>query len=132
MQATTATATATHPEPFGIAALSSDIEAAKRFYTTIYPYEVVDGVFAGIKYLSIMKDGEVLVNVFERSDRNPMTGMIPMLKVDSVPNEIKRIESIGGKTVIPTALCPCTNRKFAVCEDAEGNQFMVKEGSAGQ
>ena len=62
MQPATASATATHPEPFGIAALSNDLDAAKQFYTKMYPYEVVDGVFAGIKYLSIMKDGEVLVN----------------------------------------------------------------------
>ena len=131
MQAAPASATATHPEPFGIAAFSANLDEAKQFYTKMYPYEVVDGVFADIKYLSIMKDGEILVIAFERSDRNPMVGMIPMLKVDSVPDEIKRIESIGGKTVIPTALCPCTNANFAICEDAEGNQFMVKEGAPG-
>jgi predicted enzyme related to lactoylglutathione lyase len=119
--------TLTHPEPFGIATAADDLEAAKEFYTSLYPYPVTEGVFADIRYLSIMKDGVCLVNVFERSEHNPIRSTIPILKVDSVEEHLRLISSLGGKVIIPESTCPCTNTSFAICADDEGNQFMIKE-----
>ena len=119
-----------HPEPFGIATVANDLEKAKEFYTQLYPYGVTSGVFAGIEYLSIMKDGITLVNVFQRSSGNPITGTIPILKVQSVPEYSRTVERLGGSVVIPCSTCPCTSTNFAVCADAEGNQFILKEASA--
>jgi predicted enzyme related to lactoylglutathione lyase len=125
------TMTAQHPEPFGIAAVSDDMEAAREFYTKLYPYPVTEGVFAGINYLSIMKDGATLVNVFQKSEQNPIKGMIPILKVESVAEYMKTVEALGGTVIIPEALCPCTNASFALCTDSESNQFMIKEPTRG-
>ena len=117
----------TYPEPFGIATVANDLHAAREFYTRLYPYPVTEGVFADIKYLSIMKDGVTLVNVFQRSEHNPIRSMIPILKVDSVEEHLRLISTLGGKVVIPESICPCTNSKFALCADDEGNQFIIKE-----
>ena len=121
--------TLTYPEPFGIATAANDLQAAREFYTRLYPYPVTEGVFAGIKYLSIMKDGVTLVNVFERSEQNPIRSTIPILKVDSVEEHLRLISSLGGKVIIPGSICPCTKTSFALCADDEGNQFIIKEPS---
>ena len=119
-----------HPEPFGIATVAADLDAARRFYTSMFPFPVIEGVFAGIKYFSIMKGGVTLVNVFERSEANPITGMIPILKVNSVPDYLAFLRDLGGNTIIPQSICPCTNTNFAMCQDREGNQFLIKEPTA--
>ncbi len=119
--------TLTYPEPFGIATATNDLQAAKEFYTRLYPYPVTEGVFANIKYLSIMKDGVTLVNVSQRSEHNPIRSTIPILKVDSVEDHLRLISGLGGKVIIPPSVCPCTHTSFALCADHEGNQFLIKE-----
>jgi len=119
----------THPDPFGFAAVSQDLTAARQFYERLYPYKAIEGIFAGIKYISIMKDGVTLVNVFEKSAANPIHGTIPILKVDSVKQSLEALEALGGSVVIPETTCPCTDTSFAVCADPGGNQFMFKEAT---
>ena len=116
-----------HPEPFGLATVSNDLAASKRFYTAMYPYEIRDDVFAGIKFFSILKDNATLVTVFERSKENPITGSVPILKVGSVAEQLELLRSLGGNVIIPETTCPCTQTSFALCADTEGNQFIVKE-----
>jgi predicted enzyme related to lactoylglutathione lyase len=76
-----------------------------------------------------MKDGVTLVAAFERSASNPISGTIPILKVDSVGEYVEILQSIGGKVLIPESTCPCTTTSFALCTDKEGNQFIIKEPS---
>lgn len=120
---------ATYPDPFGFAAIAEDLQAAKTFYQRFYPYQVIEGIFGGIRYISIMKDGATLVNVFEKSDVNPIHGTIPILKVTSVTQSVRTLEELGGSVVIPAATCPCTDTTFAVCADPGGNQLMFKEAA---
>ena len=59
------------PDAFGMSVTVEDMDAARRFYTDLYPHDrVSDGVFAGINYLSIMRDGETLVNIFQKGEGN--------------------------------------------------------------
>jgi predicted enzyme related to lactoylglutathione lyase/heme-degrading monooxygenase HmoA len=120
---------AAYPDPFGFAAVAQDLQAAKEFYQRFYPYQVIEGTFGGIRYISIMKDGATLVNVFEKSHVNPIRGTIPILKVASVTQSVRTLEESGGSVVIPAATCPCTDTTFAVCADPGGNQLMFKEAA---
>ena len=116
------------PEAFGMLVTVEDMEAARQFYTNLYPHdEVKSGVFAGIDYFSIMRDGETLVNIFKKCAENPMSDMMPILKVDSVPEFEMKIKELGGGTVVAQNHCPCTETAFAVCEDMNGYQFMIKQ-----
>jgi predicted enzyme related to lactoylglutathione lyase len=116
------------PDAFGMSVTVEDMDAARRFYTALYPHDhVLDGQFAGISYLSIMRDGETLVNIFQKGDGNPLAPIFPTLKVDSVSAFEEKVRQIGGSVVIPSSLCPCTGTPFAVCVDASGNQFMIKQ-----
>ncbi len=119
------------PEAFGMSVTVEDMEAARRFYMNLYPHDrVSDGVFAGIKYLSIMRDGETLVNIFQKGEGNPLASSLPTLKVDSVAAFEGKIKELGGSVLIPASHCPCTDAPFAVCVDVNGNQFMIKQPRA--
>jgi predicted enzyme related to lactoylglutathione lyase len=117
----------THPEAFGIATVAADLQAARAFYTKLYPYEVREDSFAGIPFFSVLKGGNTLVTVFERSPGNPIQGTVPVLKVDSVSDYLHQLQSLGASVIIPESVCPCTQTGFALCADREGNQFIVKE-----
>ncbi len=118
------------PQPFGMATIAQDLNAAKAFYEGIYPFPVKEGVFAGIKFFSIMKEGNTIVSVFEKTTGNPIAGTVPVLKVDSVNAAVGQFEALGGKVIIGTSLCPCTQSNFALCADREGNQLIFKEAAA--
>jgi predicted enzyme related to lactoylglutathione lyase len=117
-----------YPEAFGMSVTVADLEAARRFYMALYPHDhVSDGVFAGIRYISIMRAGETLVNIFQKGEGNPLADIFPTLKVDSVAAYEEKITGLGGHVLIPEHLCPCTGTPFAVCVDVSGNQFMIKQ-----
>jgi predicted enzyme related to lactoylglutathione lyase len=106
----------------------NDVAAASRFYQNLYPHdEVSEGVFAGIPYVGIMRDGETLVNVFQKGPNNPLAEALTILKVESVPAYEQKIQALGGNVLISASTCPCTGALFAVCTDVSGQQFMVKE-----
>jgi predicted enzyme related to lactoylglutathione lyase len=124
------THTTSHLEPFGMATISNDMAAARQFYTGLYAYPMVDGEFAGIPYFSLLKGANTMVTVFEKTAQNPIKGTIPVLKVDSVPESLTKLRSMGVEAVIDTSICPCTQTNFALCADPEGNQFIIKEAAA--
>ena len=116
--------------PFGVTVSAESLESARKFYTDMYPdyVSITEGVFGTIKYFSLIgKDGEVIVNVLQKQADNPVHGAIPMLKVESVAEWIAKVETMGGKVVIPQMVCPCTQTYFAVMTDPQGNQMMFKE-----
>ena len=95
------------PDAFGMSVTVADMDAARRFYTGLYPHDhVSDGVFAGINYLSIMRDGETLVNIFQKGEGNPLADIFPTLKVDSVAAYEEKIKGLGGSVLIPSTSVP--------------------------
>jgi predicted enzyme related to lactoylglutathione lyase len=116
------------PEAFGMSVTVDNIDEASCFYENLYAHDrVTQGVFAGIRYISIMRNGETLVNIFAKGENNPLAPIFPTLKVDSVAAYEQKIQALGGRVLIPASTCPCTETLFAVCVDPHGNQFMVKE-----
>jgi predicted enzyme related to lactoylglutathione lyase len=116
------------PEAFGMSVTVEDLESTSRFYQDLYPHDhVSNGVFAGIPYVGIMRDGETLVNIFQKGPQNPLADSLPTLKVESVAEYEQKITQLGGNVLIPSSICPCTGAQFAICTDISGNQFMVKE-----
>ncbi len=119
---------AQYPDAFGMSVTVEDLDAVRSFYTSLYPHDhVSEGVFAGINYISVMRDGETLVNIFQKGEGNPLAVIFPTLKVDSVSAFEEKIKGLGGSVLIPSSHCPCTQAPFAVCVDVSGNQFMIKQ-----
>ena len=116
------------PEAFGMSVTVDDMEAISRFYQALYAHDqITEGVFAGIPYISIMRQGETLVNIFQKGPGNPLADSMAILRVDSVAAYARKIGGLGGDVLIPESICPCTGAPFAVCKDASGNQFIIKE-----
>src|ERR1700676_4422393 len=83
------------PDAFGMSVTVEDMDAARRFYIDLYPHDhVSEGGFAGINYLSIMRDGETLVNIFQKGEGNPLADVFPTLKVDSVATYEEKIKGL--------------------------------------
>jgi predicted enzyme related to lactoylglutathione lyase len=116
------------PVAFGMSVTVEDMDVASRFYTSLYPHDhLSEGVFAGIPYIGIMRDGETLVNIFQKGPGNPLADTLPILKVDSVATYEQKVKEFGGSVLISASTCPCTGALFAVCTDVNGHQFMIKE-----
>ena len=121
----------TLPDSFGINFTVEDIEATSPLYEGLYPdAQVSEGVFSGISYRALVRDGEVEVCLFQKGEGNPLADSFATIKVDSVPDYEKRIEQMGGNVIIPSVPCPCTGAPFAICTDTAGNQFMIKQPRA--
>lgn len=119
---------AVQAEPFGMNFTVDDLKSTVAFYGEIYPHdEIVEGVFAGINYVSVMRDGEVLVCAFQKSEGNPLTDSFPTIKVGSVADYQEKVKALHGEVLIPANSCPCTTAPFAICQDVNGNQFMIKQ-----
>ena len=119
---------ATFPDAFGMSVTVDNPEVASRFYTQLYPHDaILRGVFEGIPYIGIMRDGETLVNIFQRGEQNPLAAMVPILKVAVVATAVDNICRLGGRVLLDASICPCTGSTFAVCVDPNGIQIMIKE-----
>ncbi|MFZ4663381.1 MAG: VOC family protein [Caldilineaceae bacterium] len=121
----------TQPEAFGMSVNAVDIEAIGQFYASFYPHDkVFRSTFAGIPYISLMRDGETLVNIFQKGPNNSLSDSLATIKVDSVPAFEAQIKASGGSVLLSSGTCPCTDAAFSVCVDPSGNQFMIKEPRA--
>lgn len=119
------------PEAFGMSVNAADIEATSQFYQSFYPHDkVFRSTFAGIPYVSLMRDGETLINIFQKGPNNPLADSLATIKVDSVPAFEEKIKASGGSVLLSSGICPCTEAPFAVCVDPNGNQFMIKQPRA--
>ena len=115
-------------EPFGTNFTVTDLPATAKFYGEIYPHdELMEGEFAGIRYISVMRDGEVLACAFQKGEGNPLAASFPTIKVASVAAYQEKVKALGGDVLIPAHNCPCTTMPFAICQDVNGNQFMIKQ-----
>ena len=116
------------PTAFRVSLTVEEMDAARRFYTSLYPHDTIsDGVFGGIPYQALMREGEVVICLFQKIEGNPLADVVPTLKVACVEAAVEQIEEIGGTIVIQEQSCPCTGAAFAICSDPQGTQFMVKE-----
>ena len=121
----------TLPDAFGINFTVEDMEATSAFYEGLYPdAQVSEGVFSGINYRELMRDGEVEVGLFQKGEGNPLAESFPTIKVDSVAVYETKVKELGGSVLIPSNSCPCTGAPFAICTDAAGNQVMIKQPRA--
>ncbi len=119
------------PDAFGINFSVADLESATRFYQGLYTYDRVnEGVYSGIKYRALMRNGEVEVCLFQGGGGSPLQASFPTIRVESVADCEKQVRELGGSVLVPPNPCPCTGAQFAICADASGNQFMIKEAAS--
>jgi hypothetical protein len=87
----------------------------------------MEGKIAGIQYISEMRDGEELTCAFQKGEGYQLAERYPPIKVDTVHAYPEKDQALGGDDIIPAHNCPCTTMPFAICQDVNGNQFMIKQ-----
>lgn len=108
---------------------ADDVERAKRFYGSIFGWELQD--VPGMDYTSLVttpvdeqsqlprEPGAINGGLFRRNADAPSTPVIT-IDVDSVDDALKQIEAAGGSVVQPRTELPGMGA-FAYFTDPEGN-----------
>ena len=108
---------------------ADDVERAKRFYGSIFGWELQD--VPGMDYTSLVttpvdeqsqlprEPGAINGGLFRRSADAPSTPVVT-IDVDSVDDALKQIEAAGGSVVRPRTELPGMGA-FAYFTDPEGN-----------
>jgi len=107
-----------------------DMERAKRFYQEVFGWEIIGvpgsgGNFHAATTVPVDEEGEPKVpggingGLFQRGTHG-LEGISIEINVPSIDEYLKKIESTGGKTVLPKR--PILNIGFfALIKDTEGN-----------
>jgi hypothetical protein len=101
--------------------MTTNVDAAKEFYSKLFSWETEDASMPGMSYLVIKTKGDSAGGITALLPE--MQGMPPMwgiyVTVDDVDATAKKVEELGGKIVRPPTDIPDTGR-FCVLSDPHG------------
>jgi predicted enzyme related to lactoylglutathione lyase len=101
--------------------MTTDVEAAKKFYTALFGWETEDMPMEGMNYTVIKAGGKPVAGMMTMPPE--VQGMPPMwdiyITVDDVDATAKKVEELGGKVLRPPADIPKVGR-FCVLSDPTG------------
>jgi uncharacterized protein len=101
--------------------MTTDVDAAKKFYTKLFGWETEEMSVPGMTYTVIKVGGEGIGGIMNIPE--PAKGMPPMwgayVTVDDVDKTAKTAEKLGGKLHVPPTDIPTVGR-FCVIEDPQG------------
>lgn len=108
---------------FGWAELmTSDHQAAKKFYTSLFGWETEEYPMEGMDYTVLKVDGEpvggIMASPPESQGMPPAWGLY--VTVDNVDATAARVEELGGKIMRPPTDIPEIGR-FCVFQDPQGS-----------
>jgi hypothetical protein len=116
---------------------ADDVERAKRFYGSIFGWQLQD--VPGMDYTSLVttpvdeqsrlprEPGAINGGLFRRSTDAPSTPVVT-IDVDSVDDALKQVEAAGGSVVQPRVELPGMGA-FAYFSDPEGNVLGLWENA---
>ncbi len=105
---------------------STNIEAAKQFYTELFGWKLKEGNVEGMNYSEIVAGGRAVGGMYQMGPEygNAPSHWMPYVAVDDVDETVKRVEMLGGKVCVPPTDIPNTGR-FAVINDPSGATLSV-------
>ncbi len=105
---------------------SSDIEAAKRFYTELFGWKLKEGDAGTMKYNEIVVGERAVGGMYQMGPEygNAPSHWMPYVAVEDVDEMVKRVEALGGKVCVPPTDIPNTGR-FAVINDPSGATLSI-------
>jgi predicted enzyme related to lactoylglutathione lyase len=106
--------------------MTSDVEAAKAFYTKLFGWELEDMTSSGMAYTVVKAGGNGIGGLMqtpkEAQDRPPVWGAY--VTVDDVDLTAKTAVQLGAKLCIPPQDIPGVGR-FSVIQDPQGAVISV-------
>jgi len=112
---------------------ADDTEKIVKFYRDLFGWKIekMPGPteYYGVETVPVNEKGELVrpgVNGGILKKQNPDQIPVTFVQVESVDEYVKKIESLGGKVVVPKMEVPgiCW---WALALDPEGNQFAIME-----
>ena len=101
--------------------ITTDVEAAKAFYSKLFGWEILDYAMEGMSYWGLKVNGDEVGGMMAQPPE--MAGMPPMwgiyITVDDVDQTAKQVEELGGKILRPPTDIPEVGR-FCVFADPQG------------
>ena len=101
--------------------MTTDVEAAKKFYTALFGWETEEYPMEGMNYTILKVNGEGVAGIMAMPPE--CKGMPPSwdiyITVEDVDATAKQVEELGGKILRPPADIPNVGR-FCVLSDPQG------------
>ena len=101
--------------------MTTDVDAAKQFYGTLFGWETEEFLGAGMPYTLIKVSGETVGGMMaptpECTGKAPAWGVC--VTVDDVDATARQVETLGGKLLHPPTDIPSVGR-FCVLQDPQG------------
>lgn len=100
---------------------STDVEAAKKFYTELFGWKLKESQDAGMAYTEIMVGGREMGGIYQMTAEqgNRPSHWMAYVAVDDIDASARRVEELGGKVCVPPTDIPNTGR-FCVITDPTG------------
>ena len=101
--------------------MTTDVDAARSFYGTLFGWTFEDFLGAGAPYTLVKVDGDVVGGMMTPSSecvgKPPAWGVC--VTVDDVDATARQVEALGGKLLHPPTDIPSVGR-FCVLQDPQG------------
>jgi predicted enzyme related to lactoylglutathione lyase len=110
---------------------TTDVEAAKKFYTELLGWTLKEGHVAPMIYNEIMVNGQAVGGIYQMGPEfgGAPSHWMPYVAVEDVEASVKRAEELGGKVCVPPTDIPNVGR-FSVITDPTGATFsLIKLGA---
>lgn len=111
---------------------TTDLEAAKKFYTELLGWQLKESEAAGMRYNEIMVGGRAMGGIYQMTAEmgNGPSHWMAYVAVDEVDAKAKQVEELGGKVCVPPTDIPNVGR-FCVINDPTGATLsLIKLSSA--
>lgn len=106
---------------------ADDLERAKRFYTELFGWTIEEFPVPFRKDFLLIRTADlnaIFGGLTKREDQSHT--MVNYISVSCTEKYIDKIESLGGKVLVPKTAVPGMGY-FAVCQDTEQNAFAIWE-----
>lgn len=101
--------------------MTTDVEAAKTFYSKLFGWEMVEYPMEGMTYWGLKVNGDEVGGMMnippDMAEMPPMWGMY--ITVDDIEHTARQIVELGGKILRPPSDIPDVGR-FCVFSDPQG------------
>jgi predicted enzyme related to lactoylglutathione lyase len=102
----------------------SDVEKAKRFYSSVFDWKFSDMSMPGVEYVGIDTGTPPGGGMMKKPDMAPMYALSSYFLVDSVDETMKKAAAAGGRVQIPKMEIP-TIGWWGLFMDPDGIPVMV-------
>lgn len=105
---------------------TTNVEAAKKFFTELFGWQLKAGDVAGMEYNEIMVGNRAVGGMYQMGPEfgDMPSHWIPYVAVEDVDETARRVEELGGKVCVPPTDIPNTGR-FAVINDPSGAAISI-------